>query len=74
MAMHRAVWAVLALALAMAGHSPAAAATFVIMTDPMTLDRRMVVMDTPGRDRVLLCSMPPALAGCREVPMARRRR
>ena len=72
--MRWAIRAVLAGAGVMAMHSPASAATFIIMTDPMTLDRRMVVMDTPGRDRVLLCSMPPAVVGCREVAVARRKR
>ena len=71
------VWltrAVLALAGIVVGNSPAAAATIIILTDPMTLDRRMVVMETPGPDRFLLCNAPPALAGCREVPVTRRKR
>jgi hypothetical protein len=33
----------------------------------MTLERRMVVIEEPGPDRVYMCAMPPAVAGCREV-------
>lgn len=60
-------FAVLALTAA-----PAQAAKIVILTDPMTLERRMVVIEQPGPDRVYLCAMPPAVAGCRDVtPRAR---
>ena len=45
----------------------AEAKTFVIYIDPMTLERRMVVIDTPGRDRVLMCMAPPGESGCTEV-------
>ena len=52
--------------------TPAQAAKIVIMTDPMTLERRTVVIESPGPDRVYVCAMPPAVAGCREiVPNAR---
>ena len=34
--------------------SPAAAATIVILTDPMTLERRTVVVDPNGPDRAYL--------------------
>jgi hypothetical protein len=54
--------AVLALSAA-----PAQAARILILTDPMTLERRMVVIEEPGPDRVYMCAMPPAVAGCREV-------
>ena len=66
----------LALAAALVAVVPqaASAATIVIFTDPMSLDRRAVVLDTPGPDRVLLCQAPPALTGCRAMPMARARR
>lgn len=53
-------------------HSPAAAATIVILTDPMTLERRTVVLDTAGPDRVLWCMAPPATVGCRDITPARR--
>ena len=52
----------------------ASAATIVIFTDPMSLDRRTVVLDTPGRDRLVICQAPPALTGCREMPFVRARR
>jgi hypothetical protein len=52
--------------------TPAHAAKILILTDPMTLERRMVVIEQPGPDRVYLCAMPPAVAGCRDVtPRAR---
>jgi hypothetical protein len=51
----------------------AEAATIVVYTDPMSLDRRTVIYDTPGRDRVLLCMAPPAQSGCTEMPVKRKR-
>ena len=51
----------------------AEAKTFVIYTDPMTLSRRMVVVDTPGPDKVLMCMAPPAESGCTEVRSRRAR-
>ena len=47
--------------------APAEAAKIVILTDPMTLERRTVVIDEPGPDRVYLCAMPPAVSGCRDI-------
>ncbi|WP_156956918.1 hypothetical protein [Sphingomonas astaxanthinifaciens] len=49
--------------------SPAAAeaATIVIVTDPMTLERRTLVVDPRGPDRVWLCALPPATTGCLDV-------
>ena len=73
MAMNRATWTIIASACTLAGHSPAAAATIIILSDPFTLDRRLVVMNTPGPDRVLMCSAPPAMAGCRALPVRRKR-
>jgi hypothetical protein len=46
----------------------AEAATLVILTDPLTLARRMVVVDPGGPDRLLICSVPPAVAGCQQLP------
>ncbi|GAA4002808.1 hypothetical protein [Sphingomonas humi] len=46
---------------------PAQAAKIVILTDPMTLERRTIVIDEPGPDRIYLCAMPPAVSGCRDV-------
>jgi hypothetical protein len=51
----------------------ASAATILVVTDPMSLERRTVVLDTPGPDRFLLCAGPPAISGCRELPIERRR-
>ena len=51
----------------------AEAATIVVFTDPMSLSRKTVVYNTPGRDRLLLCMAPPAESGCTEVPIKRRR-
>jgi hypothetical protein len=47
----------------------AQATTVVIYVEPMTLDRYLKVFDTPGRDRVLMCMVPPATGGCTEVPV-----
>ena len=65
--------ALAALAIAVAA-APASAATVVILTDPMTLERRTVVLDTAGPDRAFLCMLPPGQAGCQAVPVKRRRR
>ena len=60
--------------MAIAVPQAAAAATIVVFTDPMTLDRRTVVLDTPGPDRLLFCGAPPAISGCREMAVTRVRR
>jgi len=60
----------LVLALAVVGSS-ANAATVVILTDPMTLERQTIVVDRKGPDRVLMCMAPPATSGCTEVPVQR---
>lgn len=52
--------------------APASASRVLILTDPMTLERRMVVIEDKGPDRYYLCGLPPANNGCREV-MPRRR-
>jgi hypothetical protein len=52
--------------------TPAAAAKILILTDPMTLERRVVVVEQAGPDRVYLCAIPPSVAGCKDVtPQAR---
>ncbi|WP_300975263.1 hypothetical protein [Sphingomonas sp. LHG3406-1] len=63
------VASVLSLALlAMFGAAtPAHAARIIILTNPMTLERRTVVIDQPGPDRIFLCAMPPATTGCRDI-------
>ncbi len=60
----------LALALVVAPQA-ASAATIVVMTDPMSLEKRTVVLDTPGPDRLFVCAAPPAISGCRELPIKR---
>jgi hypothetical protein len=56
------------LAIALLGSAAAAqATTVVIYVEPMTLDRYVKVMNTPGPDRVLLCMAPPATSGCTDV-------
>ena len=58
----------LAIGSVLIGSAGAAEArTFVIYTDPMSLSRRMVVVETPGPDKVLMCMAPPAESGCTEV-------
>ena len=42
-------------------------------TVAMTLERYTKVIDTPGPDRVLVCMAPPAVSGCTEVPIRKRR-
>ena len=59
---------------ALASAAPASAATIVIYADPLTLERRTVVVDRNGPDRAFFCMMPPAVAGCQEVPVKRSRR
>ena len=58
----------LALATAVFGSATAAqATTFIIYIEPMTLDRYVRMIDTPGPDRVLMCMAPPATSGCTDV-------
>jgi hypothetical protein len=58
----------LVLATAVFGSATAAqATTFIIYIEPMTLDRYVRMIDTPGPDRVLMCMAPPAVAGCTDV-------
>jgi len=52
---------------------PASAATIVVFTHPETLERRTVVVDRNGPDRVFLCMLPPGEAGCQQVPFRRGR-
>jgi hypothetical protein len=61
------------LAAALAS-TPATAATIVVYTDPMTMERRTVVYDSSGPDRAFVCMLPPADSGCRAVPFKRERR
>ena len=51
--------------------APASAATIVILADPMTMERRTVVIDPNGPDRAYLCMLPPGQAGCQRLTMKR---
>ena len=57
-----------------AAASQASAATVVVYADPMTLERRTVVINPDGPDRAFLCMLPPSEAGCVQVPVRRARR
>ena len=50
--------------LAVGAANGASAATIIVYTDPMTLDRQTVVLNTKGPDRAYLCMAPPAAADC----------
>ena len=58
----------------LAAPSGASAATIVILKDPMTMEQRTVIVDRSGPDKAYLCMLPPAVAGCQEVPIERVRR
>ena len=49
----------------------ASAATVAILVDPMTLEKRTVVVDPHGPDRAYLCMLPPGQAGCQRIAMKR---
>jgi hypothetical protein len=53
--------------------SPAGAATIAILVDPMTLEKRTVVVDPNGPDRAYLCMLPPGQAGCQRLAIRRAR-
>jgi hypothetical protein len=72
MSMRLAIGALLGLA-AIAAPGTASAATIVVFADPMTLERRTVVVTRDGPDRAFYCMLPPAVAGCQEVPLRRLR-
>ena len=61
---------ILGALLAVAGTS-ANAATVVILTDPMTMERQTFVLDAKGPDRVLMCMAPPSVSGCTQLPLKR---
>ncbi len=54
--------------------SAASSRMIVVFTDPMTMDRRTVIISSRGPDRAYLCMLPPGDAGCRAVPIKRRQR
>jgi len=49
------------------------AATIFVYHSPETLERRLLVVRADGPDRLFYCMMPPAEAGCQQVPFKRRR-
>ena len=53
--------------------SPAGAATIVILADPMTMEKRTVIIDPNGPDRAYLCMLPPGQAGCQRLAIKRGR-
>ncbi len=53
--------------------SPAGAATIVILADPMTFEKRAVIVDPNGPDRAYLCMLPPGQAGCQRLAVRRGR-
>ena len=53
--------------------TPAGAATIVILADPMTMERRTLVLDPNGPDRAYLCMLPPGQAGCQRLVVRRER-
>jgi hypothetical protein len=66
--------AILGVLVAAAAAAPASATTVVVYADPMTLERRMVVIAADGPDRAFLCMLPPSTVGCIQVPVERERR
>ena len=68
----RVIAGLVALAAA-ASAAPAGAATIVILTDPMTMERRTVIVDPNGPDRAFLCMLPPGQAGCQRLAIRRGR-
>ena len=51
----------------------AAAETVVVYTNPMTLERTVVVTDKAGPDRAFHCFLPPSDLGCQPIAFRRRR-
>ena len=51
----------------------AQAETIIVYTNPMTLDRKIVVRDTPGPDRAYVCYLPPSEIGCQRIAVRRGR-
>ena len=53
--------------------TPACGATIAILVDPMTLEKRTIVVDPNGPDRAYLCMLPPGQAGCQRLALRRGR-
>jgi hypothetical protein len=63
----------LAFMALLAAPAAADAVIIVVYTEPMSLEQRTVVLGSPGPDRLIHCSAPPAVRQCREVPIKRKR-
>ena len=61
-------------ALLLAVPAAAQAVIIVVFTEPMSLEKRTVVLGSPGPDRLLMCPAPPAVGQCKEMPVVRRKR
>lgn len=70
--MRVALVSILGVSVAIGFAPPAGAATIVVFTHPETLERRMVVVDQNGPDRLFMCMLPPGEAGCHRIPIQRR--
>ena len=51
----------------------AAAETVIIYTNPMTLERTVVVTEGAGPDRAFHCFLPPSDLGCQPIALRRKR-
>ena len=47
--------------------------TVIVYTNPMTLERTVVVKDTGGPDRAYHCFLPPSNLGCQAIAVRRGR-
>ena len=52
--------------------TPASAKTIVVFTNPETMERKTVIVDDEGPDRIFMCMLPPGEAGCHRVKLKRR--
>lgn len=68
-------WTAIGFALLTAAALPAAAKaeTVVVYTNPMTLERTVVVTDRSGPDRAFHCFLPPSNLGCQPISVRRAR-
>ena len=69
-------WIIKVLAFAVAAAawpSMAQADTVIVYTNPMTLERKVVVNEGPGPDRAFHCFLPPSNIGCQPIAVRRGR-
>ncbi|MFC7536747.1 hypothetical protein ACFQPG_05120 [Sphingomonas sp. GCM10030256] len=60
------------LAALLAIPSVAQAMIVVVFTEPMSLEKRAIVLGSSGPDRLVMCPSPTAVNRCKEVPVVRR--